>query len=130
LIEDIFLRSVEHISTFTGKVNGNLDTCAFKDCISAIICDYINRSKRKNIPFELTRQEFEDLQKLPCYLCGKTCSAFHRNGVDRVNNNIGYTLDNCKPCCKQCNWMKGTYSLDIFLDKLTKIYHYQNMKEK
>jgi 5-methylcytosine-specific restriction endonuclease McrA len=27
-------------------------------------------------------------------------------GIDRVDNSIGYTPDNCVPCCTQCNRIK------------------------
>lgn len=33
------------------------------------------------------------------------------NGIDRVDNNKGYTLDNCVPCCWECNQMKSSLNL-------------------
>ena len=29
------------------------------------------------------------------------------NGIDRINNNIGYTLENSVSCCSECNFMKN-----------------------
>lgn len=29
------------------------------------------------------------------------------NGVDRLDSSMGYTPDNCVPCCWECNNMKG-----------------------
>jgi 5-methylcytosine-specific restriction endonuclease McrA len=28
------------------------------------------------------------------------------NGIDRKNNSLEYTLENCVPCCRQCNFAK------------------------
>lgn len=36
------------------------------------------------------------------------------NGLDRVNNNLGYTFDNVVPCCKICNFAKSTMNKDEF----------------
>lgn len=36
-------------------------------------------------------------------------------GIDRVDNNIGYTVDNSVPCCRDRNRAKRTLSLDEFI---------------
>jgi hypothetical protein len=51
------------------------------------------------------------------------------NGVDRVNNSLGYTKDNCKPCCKMCNKMKGTMSLEEFKSFIINAYNNLIKKE-
>lgn len=33
-------------------------------------------------------------------------------GIDRVDNSIGYTPDNCVPCCWWCNSVKREHTLD------------------
>lgn len=38
------------------------------------------------------------------------------NGIDRVNNDIGYIKNNCIPCCKICNRAKNSMSYDDFLN--------------
>jgi hypothetical protein len=37
------------------------------------------------------------------------------NGVDRVNNDFGYSIDNCVSCCKVCNRMKGKKTVAEFV---------------
>lgn len=32
---------------------------------------------------------------------------FVYNGLDRVNNDLPHTLENCVPCCKFCNFAKN-----------------------
>ena len=39
----------------------------------------------------------ENLSK-PCVYCG-----FESTGFDRKDNSIGHTIDNCVPCCTECN---------------------------
>lgn len=44
------------------------------------------------------------------------------NGIDRVDNNKGYTLNNCVPCCKTCNQAKHRLSQEYFIEWVEKIY--------
>ena len=82
--------------------------------------------KKRNLPLELTEAEVKELIRNRCYYCGaepvddayskKYNGEFARNGIDRVDNNKGYTLDNVVPCCKHCNQAKHTRSLEDFLN--------------
>jgi hypothetical protein len=62
------------------------------------------------------------LFKKECYYCGEKNYACINDyiddkckskfcGIDRMDNNIGYTIDNCVPCCIICNMMKGNKSI-------------------
>lgn len=46
------------------------------------------------------------------------------NGVDRVDNNIGYEIENCVPCCAQCNRMKLNYPKEYFYKRIETIYNH------
>ena len=46
-------------------------------------------------------------------------------GIDRVNNNIGYVLNNCVSCCKFCNSAKLDRTLIEFRDWIKKVYNQQ-----
>jgi len=48
------------------------------------------------------------------------------NGVDRVNNKIGYRVDNCVPCCSVCNIMKNTLGVADFLAHVQRIHQHQD----
>lgn len=52
------------------------------------------------------------------------------NGVDRVDPKQGYVLQNCVPCCAQCNYAKSDYTLQEFLDHNTKMYLFQQQKKQ
>jgi len=56
----------------------------------------------------------------------KKINLTHCNGIDRVDNNIGYLLYNCKPCCANCNYLKKEYDYTEFLNKCKQIYEYNN----
>jgi len=104
-----------HIATRNGLFDGKLHADAFPDIVGSSYNSYATRAKKKGLDFSLTQDEFDDLRKRECYICGNQYS--HLIGVDRVNNSRGYTLDNCKPCCNMCNLIKREYTLDSVLSR-------------
>ena len=74
--------------------------------------DSRRRAKRN---FELTYEEFYQLVISPCSYCGSNPTTVissgykhwaYVNGVDRVDNEKGYTTSNTVSCCKTCNYIK------------------------
>jgi hypothetical protein len=59
------------------------------------------RGKNWNISFE----DFQKLIILPCYYCNNELGTLENygSGLDRVDNDLGYSIDNVIPCCKICN---------------------------
>lgn len=98
-----------------------------KTNIELLYVRYNIGSKKRNIQFELTIEEFNKLVCSPCYYCN-VYSEEEVIGVDRVDSEIGYILDNVVPCCEYCNIMKNDLSLEDFIEHVSKIYH--NMKDK
>jgi hypothetical protein len=72
---------------------------------------YTKSANARSIPFQLTEEQFAAIVQAPCYLCGLETSDRNHNGIDRVNNAEGYTLDNAKACCGHCNLMKRSMEL-------------------
>lgn len=91
----------------------------FKNSASSGFKVYQKRATNKNLEFKLTYTEFEKIKRLDCYMCGKEASEYHLNGIDRLDNTNGYTLENCLPCCWDCNKLKNNW--DIY-DVIRKIY--------
>lgn len=99
---------------------------------------YRRHAKDKNRNIELTKEEFRDISQKDCYYCGSSPSNIskdHRsygefiyNGIDRVDNNLGYTLDNCVPCCIICNKAKSGMSQYKFLNWIKKLTDFQLQK--
>ena len=63
------------------------------------------RAKKKNMPMELTQEFLSGLLKSPCVYCLIKCNP----EVDRKNNSLGYTMDNCVPACRRCNTIKNDH---------------------
>lgn len=95
---------------------------------------YKSAAKRRKIDWELPDLVAESLVTQSCYYCGiapsqrmvrrRGSGVF--NGIDRKDSSIGYTKDNCVPCCKVCNFMKGTLSVNDFINKIKQIYTRMN----
>ena len=99
------------------------DGCCIINKTKKLYCAYRHKANKKNIKFKISNEEFEDIINNRCYLCGFTNK---NNGIDRVDNNEGYVLDNCTACCGQCNFMKNKYELKSYLKLLLKIHKRRN----
>jgi len=55
---------------------------------------------------------------------GKKSDKYY-NGIDRIDNTKDYTLDNCVPCCKNCNYAKRTLTQHDFYKLIQSIYNYR-----
>ena len=58
----------------------------------------------------ISKNIFEKLSSISCHYCGTPGP----NGIDRIDSAIGYVEDNCVPCCKHCNYVKGNLSMQDF----------------
>lgn len=70
---------------------------------------YSQSAKSRGLAWELTRENVAALIFGKCSYCGMDDKEKHGVkyvGIDRVNNDRGYTLDNTVPCCWQCNAAK------------------------
>jgi hypothetical protein len=86
----------------------------YRSCFRSL-AGYIKLAESRNLPFELTEQQWDWLTRSSCYLCGY--QSIKGIGIDRVDNTIRkYLLENCRPCCGSCNDMKGEFSLSEFLE--------------
>lgn len=100
---------------------------------------YKHAAKQRRISFELSHDEFLKLISASCYYCGVTPTLpteyinaisvdrtkFHRNGVDRVNNSIGYYRHNCVTACEMCNMAKNNTPVNSFLSWIERVYKHQ-----
>jgi len=79
---------------------------------------YRKSAQRSGRQFSLSLPDFLRIISLPCHYCG---IYDNRIGVDRVDNQRGYLLDNCVPCCKPCNLMKRSMPVDLFIKKCKEV---------
>lgn len=78
--------------------------------------EYFRNAMKRNVPFLLTPEEFQTFVLQPCHYCG-THIQNESIGIDRTDSAVGYTSDNCVPCCEICNKMKFIYCKEFFLEK-------------
>lgn len=95
----------------------------------------------------LPKEQWLAIVTQPCYYCGEMDTrnginntylnmkgvslkaeevhlyAIEINGIDRVDNNRGYELDNCVSCCTICNTMKMNYTQEDFFRKIKLIHN-------
>ena len=95
--------------------------------------EYKRNAKKRGLEFSLTEGEFKELTQENCIYCGEipaqaigkcreNCNGvFVYNGVDRLQNDKGYTVSNCVACCGRCNRMKREMSYLEFLQHIRKI---------
>jgi hypothetical protein len=116
---------------------------------------YKRGAKRRGIYYALSREEFRYLVSQDCHWCGERPKSYNPyynrktnekkigitdnwakkqeifiNGIDRVDNNIGYVLNNCVPCCTKCNEMKMDKTVSEFLNHIHKIINFQENKKE
>ena len=118
--------------------SGNIKSCGcgFKlpkgeSRFRSILLTYKMQATKRGYRFNLNDEEAKDLMARDCFYCGSPPSNiakagrangdFTYNGIDRMDNSIGYEIDNCVPCCGICNWMKRDLTKDQFIDRIHKI---------
>ena len=75
-------------------------------------CRYSNlrsNARTRNIYFDISFEGYALLAYLPCHYCGLPLSRTG-GGLDRVDSNKGYTIDNVAPCCAHCNYIFNDYT--------------------
>ncbi len=94
-----------------------------------ILQSYIRAHKRRK--WYLSELEFYQITQKPCYYCGQLPSLIRKgagighdfvyNGLDRVDSNKEYTIDNVVPCCKRCNIAKNNMTKQEFYDWIKRV---------
>lgn len=103
--------------------------------------EYKRSAKNKGHSFELTKEDLSLITKMNCHYCGVEPSTvicgdpqrpgrhgdYTFNGIDRIDNSKGYTMDNVAPCCKLCNYMKRGLSATEFLRHIKSIHNHRRL---
>jgi hypothetical protein len=109
------------------------------NAFSSVWMSYRHGAKKRGYNFEISRDEFLKICKMNCHYCGDSPNMkrksrtkgkvpeFLYNGVDRVDNEIGYILENVVPCCSFCNRIKLDRKLEDFVNQVKKIHSHLNL---
>lgn len=85
--------------------------------------------------FELSQQNCKYCGEFPSNYSNPACGAnssedmrqngyFTHNGLDRINNDLPHSKENCVPCCKYCNYAKRERTTENFNEWICKVYHF------
>ena len=95
---------------------------------------------KRNLLFSVSFEQFKALVLLPCDYCGREKSRIIRgtgyngtfacNGIDRIENTVGYTKTNCISCCWACNQAKHNLTTNEFLTWVEKVYAHLNLRQR
>ena len=128
--------------------NDNTTSCGCKNSnrlpageahMNAIYGHYKRNAKKTGRGWELDKKTFRKLTSKNCYYCGAEPSeqyinevrkrqfngAYLSNGLDRIDNEVGYSADNVVPCCYRCNKAKGEISQNDFFRLVKEVYEYK-----
>lgn len=96
---------------------------------NSLIREYKSSAKYRNLTYSISDDFLFSLVKKPCHYCNSEPFKPHRedqsflyNGLDRLDNNVGYLESNVVPCCFICNKMKCVLSKEEFMEHLDKIF--------
>lgn len=107
----------------------------FVSVAKRIFVDYRYKAKIRNLKFNLSFKNFTQLLIGQCHYCGATPRIRQRtwktkvNGIDRKNNKLGYSKNNCVTCCIVCNRAKGKLSYKEFTEWILRIKTMKNLWE-
>ena len=91
------------------------------------------RTPKRNLVWALDKQTVRKLTSSNCHYCGAPPSHIKKaaggnyvyNGIDRVNNKLGYIPGNVVTCCGVCNKMKEKLGYGEFLKLIEIIYNHR-----
>lgn len=123
----------EHSSRISNRMLKNISAS-----FNSLYLSYKHKANDRKLPFELTKDEFFILVKKNCHYCGVEPRQIKRtqtkyinepfiyNGIDRINNSIGYDINNCVSCCGVCNQAKHTMTQKEFYDWIDRLIKFNS----
>ncbi len=104
---------------------------------NAIYRNYKNNARKDNKDFQLTESQFRILTQQNCNYCGvkpqqvrkqhNHCNGLYLyNGIDRIDSNLGYSIDNVTTCCTICNHAKMDLTPNEFEEWLNRITKFRS----
>jgi hypothetical protein len=122
-----------------GKWNTCCGICSGTDgAFRKLFYIYKRNAKLQSREWSLTEEQFRTLTSSPCYYTGRLPANVYKhwtttyvyNGVDRVDNNKGYTIENCLPCCHDVNFAKGRMLHSDFIQLCKEVTQYKTQTQK
>jgi hypothetical protein len=84
---------------------------------------------KRGFDFKLSEEDFSKIfnsKDLSCYCCGYS-NRSHLS-LDRIDNDVGYEVQNVQVCCVTCNYMRKNLPIEEFVRQCNAIYKYMKTK--
>ncbi len=79
---------------------------------------YKGSAVKRGIVFDISFDYFCSFWKKSCHYCNYD---IYTIGLDRVNNELGYSIGNVVPCCTRCNRAKDIMSAKEYIDMCRRV---------
>ncbi len=101
---------------------------------------YKQGAEKRNLEWDILPQHLEYLIFQDCFYCGRPATkgtiakdrkyklqpTQKRNGIDRIDNSLGYNLNNVVTCCYICNRAKSFMGYKEFIEYLDDLVEYRH----
>jgi hypothetical protein len=104
-----------------------------ESAFNLLYATYRFQAEKRNLEFSLTKEDFARLTSGDCFYCGDAPKqtiqskngVYIYNGIDRLENDLGYVNHNSVSCCGPCNLMKRMMSIQDFVARCQRIVAHQ-----
>lgn len=106
-----------------------------QQALTGLYSQYERGASGRKHDFDLDTKQFKELISSECHYRGRPPFKFFRqkrfgfslsyNGINRKDNAMGYTVENCVTCCTTCNLGKHKMSYSEFLSYLKDLVRYR-----
>lgn len=117
------------------KINVGRESPFKLDDLHHTVREVHRHSSAHKLGSTITTDDVKNIIFKDCHYCGdkpklipritrnneSVASSIPRNGIDRKDSSIGYTIENCVPCCTRCNILKKDINYDDFCNLIAKI---------
>lgn len=108
--------------------------------MNSFFYSYKRGAERRGLGFDIDMELFKEITSMNCFYCNEKPKermvkkkdgmdmyngSIFVNGIDREDSEIGYTKNNCLPCCSDCNFLKNKMNKDKFIELITRIYNHR-----
>ena len=97
--------------------------------VSRLTSQLKGSAKRRGLEWALDKIDVAKLTQAPCAYCGSVGSnrlkyrgeVLRYNGLDRIDNSIGYRLENVLPACRFCNSLRGPMKWETWIGFINQV---------
>jgi len=103
--------------------------------LNKVYSGFVRNALQRKISFKLTKKQVQDIIKKPCENCGIIGAniaklrngkiEFKYNGIDRIDNSLGYVENNVRTYCGECNMIRKNIDDQIWQNWIKRVSEFQ-----